>query len=253
MVTSVLEKILIAGLYFLLLRSSHHLAKLLNLKKSDYWLGLFTIFFSLYVNCFFIAGLFGLFNIKALTPLNLFILALSCYLILLAASKKKKKYLTFRSKTWPVESIKKNWPYLASLLSLYSFLIFMYSHQYPSDYDGISYRLPIILNWLKQNTMNIVGNFSMSSTLGNFETYLYSLFQFGGEKFVNIGEIPFTLMSTLALYLIARKLSFDKKSSFVAACIFITMPIVLIQSTTIMSDMFGCAFLLMAEIGRAHV
>jgi len=86
----------------------------------------------------------------------------------------------------------------------------------------------------------------MSSILGNFETFLYSLFRFGGEKLVNIGEIPFTLMSTLALYLIARKLSFDKKSSFAAACIFITMPIVLIQSTTIMSDMFGCSFLLVA-------
>ena len=112
----------------------------------------------------------------------------------------------------------------------------------PRGWDVLSYHLPRAVSWLQTGSLAPHGGYTAHYP-GNGELLLLTLLFSGTDRLVPVVQVPFALLGTLAIFGISRLAGATRRSSALAALVFITMPIVVFQSALAKNDVVVVAMI----------
>jgi hypothetical protein len=139
----------------------------------------------------------------------------------------------------------------AGLLLASTALSLMYP---PTGYDALSYHGPLaIFLWRDGNLSAFLDRAPAINTLANPGTIQlwYGLLQIaGGERLADLGQLPFAILGSVAVYAFTRRLGLGRGAAQLAAGAYLLAPLVIMQSGVQVADVAG-AGLLMATITLA--
>ena len=172
-------------------------------------------------------GIFGALNLVNLISLNLIIL-----LIILYITKNKGHGLSFASIKNLSTGLLNNKVLLfvtAIILGFAVVKIFVNLINPPFGWDNLNYHFTFPVEWLKQGNLDnpiVVSDdpFPTYYPINGSLLFLWYIFPFKSAFFADIAQLPFFIISLLALVSIARKLKLPDEYSILAACLFVFIP-----------------------------
>jgi len=115
--------------------------------------------------------------------------------------------------------------------------------------DNLYNHLSRIGFWLQQGSLKHYTGFS---PIGTFYPYNNSLLAtlpivfLKTDRFVGLVQYSAAIMAVVAIYLLAEKLGFSRKSSAIVALLFLTYPIILFEAITVQNDLLAACFCICA-------
>jgi hypothetical protein len=138
-----------------------------------------------------------------------------------------------------------------SLLLASTALSLMYP---PTGYDALSYHGPLaVFLWRDGNLSAFLDRAPVVNTLANPGTIQlwYGLLQIAGaERLADLGQLPFAILGSVAVYAFTRRLGLGRGAAQLAAGAYLLAPLVVMQGGVQVADVAG-AGLLMATITLA--
>lgn len=198
-----------------------------------------------------ISGLLGVMNRPAALILIQFVLLFVVFTanrIFHIGYPKVEAELLRKSLSGFVSSVRRN-----KLLSIFALLVLavyifeaILTIKFPQNLsDNLYNHLSRIGFWLQQGSLKHYTGFS---TYGKFYPYNNSLLAslsivfLKTDRFVGLVQYSAVIMAALSIYLLACNLGFSRKSSAIAALLFLTYPIVLFEAITAQNDLLAACF-----------
>jgi hypothetical protein len=120
----------------------------------------------------------------------------------------------------------------------------------PTQGDALSYHAPLgVLFWSDGNLtapLDRAPVFFALANPGTAELWNGLLRLIGGERLADLGQLPFALLGSSAVYAFTRRTGLLGGSALLAACAFLLMPIVALQMGTQADDVAGAALVMTA-------
>jgi hypothetical protein len=194
----------------------------------DYCLCWFLVYFSQIVLSELFLGILGILYLENLLLLNL-ALTLGFWLI----SRRQARLPNFRLGLGSVFSLLINSKVTLFVFSVaFSFTcckVFVNLANPPFGWDSLNYHFSFPVEWLRHgNLINPITIFDDPSPsyypINGSLFYLWLLFGFRSVFLADLGQLPFFLLSFLAVYDISRKIGLSQKSSFLCSLVFILIP-----------------------------
>ena len=110
----------------------------------------------------------------------------------------------------------------------------------PRGWDVLSYHLPRAAAWLQDGALRPYGG-NTAHYPGNGELLLLTLLFSGSDRLVPVVQVPFALLSGLAVYGTSRLIGGGRRSAAVAALCVLLMPIVVFQTAIAKNDLVALA------------
>ena len=126
----------------------------------------------------------------------------------------------------------------------------------PNSHDALTYHLARAAFWRQDGGVGYVTNAydeRLNVNPPNAEIVLTFLLEVGrNERFVGFVQFSAALVLTLGVYALARAVNLSRREAAVGALLFLTLPIVLLQSSTPQNDLVAASFLLSATVFLVH-
>jgi hypothetical protein len=113
----------------------------------------------------------------------------------------------------------------------------------PRGWDILAYHLPRTLAWLQHGDLGAYGS-TGAFYPGNAGLPILSLLLSGSDRFVPITQLPFALLSGVALFGLAREIGASARSAAFAVLVFLISPIVFFHTTIAKDDLVVTAMVL---------
>jgi len=159
---------------------------------------------------------------------------------------------------WPL--VKLSWPSTlvlvvggVAVVTLSTSIVLSLMHP-PTSGDALSYHAPLaVFLWRDGNLGTFLDRAPDIWALahpGTAELWFGLLLIAAGEAIADLGQLPFTFLGSAAVYTFTRRLGLRHGAAMLAACGFLLIPMVVMQSGMQLNDIIGAA-LLMATIAIA--
>lgn len=130
--------------------------------------------------------------------------------------------------------------------------------RFPTGYDGLNYHLPIVVSWINSGRLDLTVGLMHESLPENAMILPMLLLFAKAETLLNVVFAPFALVLGVAVYELAIAVNAGRRGAVAAACIALSIPIVVFQSFSSYVDLFAtCAWLLsllgIVWASRSHV
>lgn len=124
--------------------------------------------------------------------------------------------------------------------------------------DALSYHAPLaIFLWRDGNLTSFLGRAPGTWALaqpGAAELWSGALYSLGGEKLADLGQLPFAMLGAAAVATFTRRVGLRSGAALLAACAYLLVPMVVLQSTQQPNDVVGAALLMtVVAIGSAPI
>jgi len=120
----------------------------------------------------------------------------------------------------------------------------------PNDWDAMTYHLARAAFWIQQNAVAYVPDTLVlrinvnppNAEIGTLFTMLLS----GGDRYAGLVQYVAMLATAVAIYGIARRTGLDHRAAVFGTLVFLTLPVVALQSSTALNDVVVASFLVTA-------
>ncbi|MGQ9650540.1 MAG: phospholipid carrier-dependent glycosyltransferase [Phycisphaerae bacterium] len=113
----------------------------------------------------------------------------------------------------------------------------------PAGHDGMKYRLPLVVTWLKADALVMRPDIWLFSLPANGELVLWWLLKGGFERVASVAFWPAAVLLGLAAWSIVRSLKGSRCAAALAVAILLSTHLVTFQVSHAYIDVFGTAFL----------
>lgn len=113
----------------------------------------------------------------------------------------------------------------------------------PAGHDGMKYRLPLVVTWLKADALVMRPDIWSFSLPANGELILWWLLKGGFERVASVAFWPTAVLLGLAAWSIVRSLKGSRFAAALAVAILLSTRLVTFQVSHAYIDVFGTAFL----------
>jgi hypothetical protein len=118
----------------------------------------------------------------------------------------------------------------------------------PTGGDAVSYHAPLsVFLWHDGNLGAFLdrtaGTWALANP-GTAEIWYGLLLVAGGERLADLGQLPFALLGSVAVYAFSRRLRLGHGAAVFAGCAFLLVPMVVLQSGMQTNDLAGAALLM---------
>lgn len=193
----------------------------------DSLLSLFTLYFAQIVSTELILGIFGILYLQNLILLNLTIL-----LIVWSITRNKEFSFNLIGIRGALTELSSNKIILLTVSLILGFVlvkIFVNLINPPFGWDCLNYHFTFPVEWTKNGNLNnplVVSDdpFPTYYPINGSLLFLWLMFPFKNAFLANIGQLPFFILSFLAILSISRKLNLNQEYSFLAASLFVIIP-----------------------------
>ncbi|MGE6667865.1 ArnT family glycosyltransferase [Paenibacillus xylanexedens] len=214
-------------------------SKIKSLSKTDRIITMFTFTLTQIILSFLICGLFFELSLVNLCILSLIILFI-CWVIPVKKKEQTRFSFTFKSIGF--------WPWICFLIALVQYVYNLYLiYLLPSfTYDSMSYHLVSAAYWIQQKEILLTPYDIWTNVYPQNAEVVFGwiMLVLGNDTWVELGQMFFLLGGVLAVYGIARVLSFNIGYSVAAASLFAATPLIFVQANTNYVDVaFVCTFL----------
>ncbi len=129
----------------------------------------------------------------------------------------------------------------------------------PTGWDGLHYHLPMTVRWLQTRNAGLNHGEITQNFPGNGMVFAFVLLGAGLERVVSIAMVPQAFLTAVVVYAIAGRLGMRQVGRTIAACMALSLPMVMFQAFSTYVDLFAtnawlCALLAImwsSEIERA--
>jgi len=214
---------------------------------SDFLINWFILYFSQIVLTEIILGATNSLYLKNIILLNIAILSMVYFFL-----RKKKSDFSFAFKKEALAEIltDKVSLFVISIILGYGIVkVFINLINPPFGWDNLNYHFTFPVEWLKNgNLKNPITVFCDPSPpyypINGSLFFLWFIFPFKNVFLADLGQVPFFVLSFLAIYSISRKLSLTRRYSMYTAGLFLIMPNVFKQLEIAYVDMMVCGLFL---------
>ena len=136
--------------------------------------------------------------------------------------------------------------YFGIISAGYAFLFFLSVHFPQNTTDVLYNHLSRIGYWLQQGSLKRYSGFNnigITYPYNNSLLMLWPIIFIRNDVFVGLVQLFATASTTITIYLLAIELGFPKRNSFFSALVFLTFPIILLQSITAQNDLLAAAYI----------
>lgn len=137
----------------------------------------------------------------------------------------------------------------AVILLTYAFLAYLEIRFPQNTSDALVNHLSRIAHWLQQGSVRTyVGVNTVGTTFpyNNSLLMLWSMVFLGTDRLVGFVQFSAAIVTAACIYGMSRELAFARKGSLLAGSIFLTFPIVALESITAQNDLLVASFLMIA-------
>lgn len=113
----------------------------------------------------------------------------------------------------------------------------------PAGHDGLKYRLPLVVTWLKEDALVMRPEIWMFSLPANGELVLWWLLKGGFERLASVAFWPAAVLLGLAAWSIVRSLKGSRLAAALTVAILLSTHLVTFQVAHAYIDVFGTAYL----------
>ncbi len=135
---------------------------------------------------------------------------------------------------------------LLPVVAAYTVVAALSALQPPHAYDGLYYRLPMIVRWIRADGLHVVPDVYELGIAGNADVWLWLFASSASEGLTRLALTPIALLLGVTVYALARQLRATRAASLTACAIALATPICLHQTFSAYSDLFGAAFFVTA-------
>ncbi len=145
----------------------------------------------------------------------------------------------------PTRSSISSWPLLilAPVVIAHLLLVAEGLSRMPAGHDGLKYRLPLVVTWLKTDALVMRPDIWLFSLPANGELVLWWLLKGGLERVASIAYAPAALLLAAAAWSIVRSQRGSRFAAALAVAILSTTYLVAFQVSHAYIDLFGTSFL----------
>ena len=129
----------------------------------------------------------------------------------------------------------------------------------PNSWDSLSYHLARVAFWLQDGSVGYIANVYDARLNGNPPNgeigQLFVLGTTGSERLTGFVQLSAALVCAVGVFGIARRVGRTRPEAAFGAMIFLTLPVVLLQSSTTQNDLIVASFLVIATfflLGRTR-
>ncbi|MEK7172648.1 MAG: hypothetical protein AAB740_01565, partial [Patescibacteria group bacterium] len=217
----------------------------------EYLAMFFTFFFAQIILTTELLGVLGRLEFTNALLFNLLILILIWLGIKMF--RLKPKYEFSGNLYLALKGLKFNWAEIICLSILFGFAISKIAVNLvnpPFGWDSLNYHFTFPVEWFKHG--NLLNPITINDDLGptyypvnGSLIYFWLILPFKNVFMADLGQIPFYMISFIALYGICRKLNTSKEYSFYAACLFTATPNYFKQMAISYVDVMVCGWFLL--------
>ena len=131
----------------------------------------------------------------------------------------------------------------------YVFLFFLSIHFPQNTSDALYNHLSRVGYWLQQGSLKTYTSFNdigLIYPLNNSLLMLWSVVFIKSDILVGSVQLTATLITALIIYSMSQELGFSRKSGLLSSLIFLTFPIVLLESITAQNDILAASYIVAA-------
>ncbi len=134
----------------------------------------------------------------------------------------------------------------AILVGVYAVFAVDAATRYPTGYDAMYYHLPVALRWMREGALNVELGFNYLSHPENGMIVPFLLASAGFERLICLAHLPKAVLMALSVAGLARSLGVGKAGTIAAACIALSVPMVIFQSFSGYVDLYAASHYLAA-------
>lgn len=192
-----------------------------------------------YTYTFFVTEILSF--LHALNRISIIIAWIALLLLLFCA----KFFLTVKLQTEALN--KTEWIFRLIIIALGSYVGFMAFNTIPYNYDSMVYHLPRVMHWIQNESVEFyatnINRQIFSSPLAEY-MILHIELLFGKETFYNLVQFSSYIVSAIVIYGICSKINLSVHIRYLAAILFMSMPIAIAEAITTQNDLLACMWTL---------
>ncbi len=193
----------------------------------DSLIALFILYFSEIIIIELLLGIMGKLYLQ-----NIIFLSLAILLIIWLISRTKESSLDFLGARKALFELLNNKFILLGTCVILGFgitKVFVNLVNPPFGWDSLNYHFTFPVEWMKNGNLNnpiVVSDdpFPTYYPINGSLLFLWLIFPFKSAFLADLGQLPFFVISFLAILSIGKKLGLGKEYSFFTACLFVTIP-----------------------------
>ncbi len=113
--------------------------------------------------------------------------------------------------------------------------------RFPTGYDGLNYHLPLAVEWMRSQRLDLVPGMLYPSLPENGLMVPFLLSFMVWEKLIAICQFPNALLVAAAMYGLTRALGVSRRGCILSVCVAMSIPMVMFQSVSSYIDLYGAA------------
>ena len=144
------------------------------------------------------------------------------------------------------------WPAVAVVAGAYALFALEALTRYPTGADALSYHLPLAVTWMRERAINLAPGLLESCPENGMIVPCLMVFA-GLERLLSLAHLPTAVVCGLSVYALARAAGAAHRAATLAACVALSVPIVLFQSVTCYIDLYAATAWLLALLALTWV